>query len=98
MVDLGGPLGQPVGLGPDRLGLPGDLRGPLQRLRYAVLPGALVQLRQLRPERGEPGGEIVGTQPGCAYGVQGVARGEQCLPGALDGGRQQGELDRKSVV
>ena len=69
-----------------------DLVGALQRLRYAVLPGALVELGQLRGEGGEPGGEVVGPQPRGAYGVECVARGEQRLAGPLDGRREPGEL------
>jgi hypothetical protein len=75
-----------------RLGLAGHPLRPLQRLRHAVLPGALVQPGQLRRERGQPGGQVVGPQPRGPYGVQRVGGGPQRLPGPLHGGRQPGEL------
>lgn len=57
-----------------------------------MLPGALVQLGQLGGEGGQPGGEVVGLQPGAAGGVEGLGGGEQRLPGAFDGGREPGQL------
>lgn len=57
-----------------------------------MLSGPLVELGQLRPERGEPSGEIIGSEPCLPYTVEGVRSGEQGLPGALDGGREPGEL------
>lgn len=92
MVDLGRPLGQPLGFRPYPLGLLRDPLGALQRLRYAVLPGPLVELGQLGREGGEPGGEIVGPEPRSPYAVQRVRGGQQRLAGALDGRGEPGEL------
>lgn len=54
--------------------------------------GPLVELGQLGPERGEPAGQIIGSEACLAYVIEGVRGGEQGLAGALDGGREPGEL------
>ncbi|CAM5745584.1 hypothetical protein SAFG77S_12915 [Streptomyces afghaniensis] len=92
VIDLGGALRQPLGLHTDRFGPAGDPLGPLQGLRYAVLPGALVQLGELGGQGGETGGEAVGLQPCRPYGVERVGGGEQGLAGALDRGGEAGQL------
>ncbi len=57
-----------------------------------VLPGALVQFRQLGGEGGQPRGEILGRQPLPPHRVQGIARAQQRLPGPLHRGGEPGEL------
>lgn len=57
-----------------------------------MLTGTLVELGELRPERGEPRRELVGAQAGGPYGIQRGTGAEQRVPGALDGGGEPGEL------
>lgn len=78
-------LKRPLGLGPYALGLAQHIVGAPDRFLYAMLPGALIELGQLRPERRQPGREVIGPQPLRPDRIQRIARGQQSLPRPLHG-------------
>lgn len=92
VVDLRGALGKLRRLGPHGLGAAQHLIGALQRLRYAVPAGALVELGQFGGEGRQACGEIVRPQSGRARRVESIARTEERLSRPFDCGREPGEL------